>query len=351
MALYVGTYTRGGSRGIYRLTMNAQTGALRVQNSYPGIENPSFLAIDPSGQYLFAVSETDRYENAPGGSVASFAIDAKTGDLTKRSQQPSGGAAPAHVSVNRSASFVVVANYNGGSVSLLPVRNGVLDPPASVHAHTGSSVHPQRQQRPHAHSIVLDPDEEHAISADLGTDDLWVYRLDEEAPALVPADPSTQPLPPGSGPRHLVFHPDGKHLFVINELASTITAFSYAAGGFESIATISTLPEDFNGANTCAEIRVAASGRFVYGSNRGHDSIAVFGVESSGALSPIQHVPSGGRTPRSFEIDPSGQFLLVANQDSNNVVVYRVDEESGLLTATDHEVVVPVPVCVRFRPQ
>ena len=352
MTFYVGTYTRGGSRGIYRVSMNANSGALQVRNTYGGIQNPSFLAIDPQNRYLFAVGETGDFNGANSGSVASFSIDPASGNLTLISQVPSAGAAPAHISVNDEASLVVVANYNGGNVALLPVdANGSLSAPASVRQHTGSSVHPQRQQRPHAHSIYLDPSESHAVAVDLGIDRLMVYRVDAEAHTLTPADPPSHAVAPGSGPRHLAFHPDGNRAYVINELANSITALDYdsAAGTFSQIETVSTLPEGFTGQNTCAEVRVAPSGRFVYGSNRGHDSIAVFAVnDATGALTPVQHQSTGGDTPRNFEIDPTGRFLVVANQDSNNLVVLAIDPASGELEPTGETATIPVPVCVRF---
>lgn len=353
MALFVGTYTRGGSGGIYRLSMNPESGALRVLDSYGGVENPSFLAISPDNRFLFSVSETGSFMGATTGSVASFAIDATTGNLSKLSQQPSGGAAPAYVCVDSGARFVFVANYTGGNVAMLPVNeSGVLAPPVSVRQHTGSSVHPQRQQRPHAHSIVLTPSERFAVAADLGTDRLMVYRI--EATALVPADPPSYAVTPGDGPRHLAFHPNGRWAYVINELSSSITAYEFDgnAGSFSYIDTISTLPTGFSGQNTCAEVRVAPSGNFVYGSNRGHNSIAAFAVdEASGALGLVQHEPTGGSTPRNFEIDPTGRYVVAANQDSNNLVVLAIDAATGALSPTGETATVPVPVCVRFLSQ
>ena len=352
MTFYVGTYTRGGSRGIYRVSMNQDTGAIHVRNSYGGVDNPSFLAIDRGNRFLFAVSETGQYNGIQGGSVASFAIDPASGDLTKLSQQPSRGAAPAHLSVDSETRIVLVANYNGGNVALLPVDEaGMLSAPAAVRQHTGSSINPQRQERPHAHSIYLDPTERFAVAADLGIDRLMIYRVDAEQNALQLSDPPSFALAPGSGPRHMAFHPNGRRAYVINELSSTITACTYdqGSGTFTEIGTVSTLPDGFNGQNTCAEVRVAPSGDFVYGSNRGHDSIAVFAVDgSTGALTPVQHQSTDGRTPRNFEIAPTGRFLIAANQDTNNLVVFAIDPESGRLEETGHTATIPVPVCVRF---
>ncbi len=353
LMLYVGTYSRGGSRGIYRVSMNVANGRLRIENSFPGLQNPAFLAIDPTNRYLFAVSETGEYEGARVGSVASHAIDAATGNLVRISQQPSGGAAPVHVSVAADASFILVANYNGGNVAMLPVDDaGALAPPSSIRQHTGSSVNPQRQERPHAHSIYLDKDERFALAVDLGTDEIRVYRIDRDSNALVPTNPPAYATQPGAGPRHLVFHPNGRRVFVINELSNSITSFDYdtQTGALSPIATVSTLPAGFSGFNTCAEIRMSASGRFVYGSNRGHDSIAVFALDdATGTLTPVQHVSTGGRTPRNFEIDPTGRYLIAANQDSNNLVVFSIDSETGMLEATGETLTIPAPVCVRFR--
>lgn len=346
MTFYVGTYTRGGSRGIYRVSMNDATGALKIENSFPGAENPSFLAIDPSNRFLFSVSEAGSV-----GSVVSYAIDS-VGNLSQLSQQSSRGAAPAHISVSDDASFVLVANYNSGSVALLPVNpDGELLAATSVRQHTGSSVNPQRQQEPHAHSINLDRNEQFALAADLGTDEIRVYRIDRDANQLVPTEPPAYDTEPGAGPRHFVFTPNGQRVYVINELSNTMTGYAYdeQTGALSRIDSISTLPAGFSGRNTCAEVRISADGKYLYGSNRGHDSIVVFEVDAAtGSLTFLQHMSTGGRTPRNFEIDPTGRFLIAANQDSNNLVVFSIDPSTGMLSETGHTVTIPSPVCVRF---
>jgi 6-phosphogluconolactonase len=353
--VYVGTYTRigpdprGRAEGIYVYRLDAGTGELSLLSLADGVPNPSFLAIHPNRSTLYAVNEVTQLDGQPSGAVSAFAIDQDSGSLTFLNRQPSHGTDPCHVSVGSGGS-VLVANYTSGSIAVLPVESdGRLGPATDTRQHSGSGPNPNRQDGPHAHFILPDPTNRYVLVADLGLDKVLVYRLDPASGALTEHDPPAVALPPGSGPRHLAFHPSAPYVYVINELASTISSCAWDAdsGTLQLIDTISTLPNGFDGRNSCAEVLVAPSGRFVYGSNRGHDSIAIFSVDpADGTLSPVGHISTGGANPRNFTIDPSGAFLLVANQDTDTIVTFRIDSESGALSATGHVASVPSPVCV-----
>ncbi len=346
LTLFVGTYTDGDSEGIYRCGMNPESGALEILGTTGGIENPSFLALGPSRRHLYSVGETGEFEGSPGGGVFAFSIDSETQELTRLNAQSSHGGGPCYVTVTPQGRHVLVANYSGGNVAVLPVRDdGVLEEASDVAQHEGSSVNEQRQQSPHAHCIVTDPSGTHALAADLGIDQVVVYRLEDGT--LTPAGHAS--VKPGAGPRHFTFHPDGRRAYVINELDSTVTAFTYGEGTLTETETVGTLPEGFEGDNYPADIHVSADGRFVYGSNRGHDSIVVFSIDpENGALTPLQHQSTGGEWPRNFSLDPSGRFLLVANQRTNDVVVFSRDADTGMLSETGQVLHMPSPVCIRF---
>jgi 6-phosphogluconolactonase len=354
LRFFVGTYTGGASEGIYACTFDPVGGGIRILGATGGIEHPSFLAADPGGRLLFAVSETGEYEGKPGGSVHAFAVEATGGRLTHMNARPSHGADPAHLSVDAAGRFVLVANYGGGNVCVFPVLpGGRLGGVVASVQHAGSGPDPKRQRGPHAHSVILDPSNTRAFAADLGIDRVMVYTFDRSSGALTPAEQSAIAMRPGAGPRHLAFSPDGRRLFVVNELDSTVTALSYDAGSgaLSVLGSASTLPGGFAGANSCADIHVHPSGAFVYASNRGHDSIAVFRVEDrSGALRPVQHQSTLGTSPRNFAIDPSGRFLLAANQRSDSIVVMHVDADDGTLTPAGVTASIPSPVCIRFMP-
>ena len=351
--VYVGTYTGKGSKGIYRLDLDTKTGKLGPVNLVAETPSPSFLAIHPSRKFLYAANEVGKFMGSSTGSVTAFAIDAKTGGLIALNAQPSGGADPCWVTVDVTGSNVLVANYSGGSVEVLPVgKDGKLGKPTSVVQHTGSSVNKGRQSEPHAHSINLDAAGKFAVAADLGLDKLLVYKFDPEKGTLTPNSPSFARLRPGSGPRHFAFHPDTKHAYVINELTSSISAFDYdpSAGTLISIEAISTRPPGApaNG-NSTAEIVVHPSGRFLYGSNRGDDALAIYTIDlKSGILTSAGFQATGGKTPRNFAIDPTGRFLIVANQDSSTLVLFRIDLKTGQLGQVGQPIPVPTPVCVRF---
>jgi 6-phosphogluconolactonase len=316
------------------------------------VVNPSFLAIHPNRRFLYAIGEVGQFAGGKGGAVSAFAVDPESGKLTLLNQKSSRGPGPCHVVIDKSGANVLVANYGGGSVACLPIgEDGRLGDATSFIQHKGSSVNRQRQEGPHAHSINLDPANRFAFAPDLGLDKIMIYRLDAAGHLLTPNDPPAATVAPGSGPRHFDFHPNGRFAYAINELASTITAFEYDAerGTLQTIQTVTTLPEGFEGKSFTADVHVHPSGKFVYGSNRGHDSIAIFAVDSAtGKLTPIGCESTQGKTPRNFGIDPTGAYLLAANQDTDNVVVLRIDAATGKLEPTGQSIRVPMPVCVKF---
>ena len=352
LSVYIGTYTGGDSQGIYHYRMDLATGKLTAAGVTSGMVNPSFLAIHPSRRFLYAVNEVGNFQGKKCGGVGAFAIDPESGHLTLLNQQPSGGIGPCHLVVDKRGKNVLVANYSSGSVCVLPVGpDGRLGPHTTLVQHQGSSVDPRRQKGPHAHSINLDLANRFAVAADLGLDKVLVYRFDADGGSLRPNDPPFASLAPGAGPRHFAFHPAGQFAYVINEMASTVTAFSYNAdrGALDAIQTVSTLPEGFDGDSSTAEVQVHPSGKFLYGSNRGHDSVAVFGIDShSGRLSYVANRSTQGKTPRNFGIDPTGRYILAANQSSCTIVVFRIDPRTGDLSPTGNVVNVPMPVCVKM---
>ncbi len=352
--VYIGTYTNSGSKGIYIYQMDAKTGALKPEGHGPAVVDPSFLAIHPNHHFLYAANEVANFQGTDNGAISAFAIDPKSGGLTLLNQQASHGSGPCFVAVDRAGKNVLTANYGSGSVAVLPIRqDGGLEAVSSFDQHTGTSVNKARQEGPHAHSFDVSPDNRFAISADLGLDKLSVYHLDADTGTITPNDPPFLAIAPGSGPRHFAFHPDGHHAYLINEIKSTITALSYdpAKGAFSKIGTLSTLPAGFTGNSTCAEVQMHPSGKFLYGSNRGHDSIAIFSIEpETGKIHHVGFQPTGGKTPRNFSIDPTGHFLLAANQDTDNVVVFRIDPRSGKLSPTGQTLSIPRPVCVQMMP-
>lgn len=358
MLIYVGTYTRSlphvaaKSEGIYLIGLAPATGALSHVSKTVGVDNPSFLALHPNKRYLYAVNEVGDYQDRASGAVSAFAINEETGALTFLNKQPTNGEAPCHLTVDATGQYVLCANYTGGSVSMHPIMaDGSLGEISDFVQHKGSSVNPQRQQEPHAHSFTIDKNNHYAYACDLGKDQVLIYELDLDKGKLIPNEPAYGSSHKGAGPRHFAFHPNGKIAYVINELDSTITVFRYTdvTGGLDAIQTISTLPSGFEGRSHCADIHVHPTGKFVYGSNRGHDSIAVFSVDqTSGKLKATGHMATGGNVPRNFAIDPSGSFLLAANQNSDNVVVFRINIATGQLTPTGYELTVPTPVCLRF---
>lgn len=355
--LFVGTYTEKESKGIYAYRFDAASAESTPLGVAAETANPSFLAIDPTGKFLYAVNEVQNYKGTSSGAVTAFAIDRQkntipSGKLSLLNEVPSRGADPCYIAFDKTGKFALVANYTGGSVAAFPVQpDGHIGEPSAFVQHTGSSINKERQEGPHAHWIETTPDNRFAIAVDLGLDELLVYRFDASKGSLTPNDPPYASLDPGAGPRHLAFHPNGHFAYVVNELKSTVTTFTYdpRRGTLQKLDTVSTLPKSFTGANDGAEIHVHPSGKFLYASNRGHDSIALFSIDShSGALTLVDTFPTQGKTPRDFDIDPTGKFLFAANQDTNNVAVFRIDPGNGRLTSTGQILQVPSPVCLKF---
>jgi len=354
--VYVGTYTEDGStsKGIYAYRFDSDSGQLTSIGLAAPTTNPSFLAVHPNHRFLYAVNETGNYKGQKSGAVSAFAIDHTTGKLTLLNEVASGGADPCYITVDKTGKFVLVANYTGGSASVFPIRqDGGLDEASAFIQHSGHGTNPKRQEGPHAHSIDLSPDNRFAIVDDLGLDETLVYKFDAVKGTLTPNDPPFAKAAPGAGPRHFALHPNGKFGYVINEMGSTVSVFSFDAanGVLRPLQTISTLPKGFAKQNDDAEIAVHPSGKFLYASNRGHDSIAVFAIDSNdGKLKLLEYVSTKGQSPRHFEIDPAGSLLFAENEKSDSIVVFRIDARSGGLTPTGKTLDVSQPVCVKFVP-
>ncbi|HMF94035.1 MAG TPA: lactonase family protein [Vicinamibacterales bacterium] len=358
--VFVGTYTGPKSQGIYRFRLQpepsrvSQNVALTPLGLAAASSNPSFLELDPRRRLLFAVNEVSRFEGSATGAVSAFAIDRSNGVLTPINQRASMGTAPCHLVLDKSGRHLLVANYGSGSVAVLPVApGGRLGAASQVVQHTGSSVNPERQKGPHAHCVTIDRANRYVFVCDLGLDKVLAYRFDAERGTLTPHDPPFAQLKPGAGPRHMVFRPDGRFAFVVNEMHSTVTAFRYDAdaGRLHEVQTISTLPEHFDGANSGAEIDVHASGKWLYASNRGHNSVVLFGIDTDrGTLTYVEEQGTGGFKPRHFGIDPSATYLAVGNQDSDTILVARLDAGSGRLKPSGVLAYAPSPVCMKFLP-
>ncbi len=350
--VFVGGYTetlahvRGKASGVGVYRMDPASGALAHAATVDGPANPSYLALHPRLPMLYAVEEVK------AGMVSAFRFDPASGAAVLLNRQPSGGSSPAHLCMDRSGNWLLVANYSSGTVAVLPISDdGSLGAATDMVRHAGRSVHPERQVQAHAHCVAVDPANRFALVADLGLDKIMIYHLDAGRGALLPHDPTSADMQPGAGPRHLAFHSSGRWVYVINELDSTLVTCAYdaAAGRLEPLQRVSTLPEGFAGTSTTAAVRVAPSGRFVYGSNRGHDSIVVYAVDpAAGTLTYVEHVSTEGQTPRDFNIDPTGTFLLAANQDSDTITTFRVDPDRGTLSPTGHVIGATIPVCVEF---
>jgi 6-phosphogluconolactonase len=352
--VYFGTYTAATSRGVYVSRLDAASGALSAPRLAAATTDPSFLAVHPTGAFLYAVNEVETYGDRPAGSVTAFSVDRATGLLQALNQQSSGGAGPAHLSVDRAGRHVLVANYGGGSSVVLPIgADGRLAPASAFVQHAGSSVNKKRQNGPHAHWIGVDPSDRHAYVADLGLDRIVAYRFDPNAGSLTSDPAASVLLEPGSGPRHLAIDEAGRYAYVVNELTCTVTVLGRdaARGSLRALQTISTLPagRPLQPGDSAAGIQVHPSGRFLYASNRGHDSVSAFAIDRpTGRLTFLQNASTLGRTPRGFGISPDGRHLLVANQASNSVVVFRIDPERGSLAPTGHAIDVDSPACVTF---
>jgi len=352
--MYVGTYTNAPtqpSSGIYAYRFEA-SGKWTPLGPVAETSNPSFLVADRSQKFVYAANEDATYEGKPAGSISAFAIDAATGHLKFLNKVSSGGPNPCHVSLDQTGKWLFSANYDGGNLGVFPVHaDGSLGEASAVIQHKGSSVDKERQNHAYVHSAYASPDNRFVLAADLGTDQVVVYHLDAAKGALTPDQPPFAALAPGSGPRHLAFGKDAKFVYVLAEMFATVTVFRYdaKAGSLNQTQTISMLPADYKGVKSAAEIAVHPSGKFLYASNRQHNSIAVFHIDAAtGALTAAGQVPTQGKTPRNFAIDPTGAFLLAANQDSGSIVAFRIDRATGALTPTGDVLKIPSPVSIVF---
>ena len=350
LLVYIGTYTKTEDQGIHWLKLDMESGKLTPVGKLAGQKNPSFLAIHPNKKFLYAVNEIGNYKGEKAGGVSAYSIDPKTGALTFLNQQSSKGGAPCHLVVDATGRNVLVANYTGGSVVSLPIsRKGRLRKAASFIQHEGSSVLVPRQSKPHGHSINVSPGNKFAVAADLGLDKVLVYGFNAKGGKLTPA--GFAKVAPGAGPRHFAFHPNGKFAYVINEITLTVTAFAWneGEGKLSELQTITTLPVKRGKGMSTAEVQVHPSGKFLYGSNRGHNTVAVFSIDQrTGKLKAVQHQSTLGKTPRNFGLDPTGKFLIAANQSSGDMHTFWINQETGELKPTGHSVKIPMPVCVKF---
>jgi 6-phosphogluconolactonase len=353
--MYVGTYTTGQSKGIYVYRYNSASGQVTSLGLAAETANPSFLAVAPNGKFLYAVNELQNYKGEKSGAVTAFGIDQKTGKLTRLNEVASRGEDPCYISLDKTGKYVLVANYTSGNIAVFPVqKDGSLGEASSFVQHHGSGPNRERQGGPHAHWIETTADNRFAVVADLGLDKLLVYRFDSANGSLTPNNPAAADLPPGEGPRHVAFSADQKFAYSVNELKSSVTGFSFDAanGVLKPLQTVSTLPKDFSGANDAAEMHIHPNGKFLYASNRGHDSIAELSIDkNNGRLTLVNNFSTQGKTPRNFELDPGGSHLLVANQDTGNIVVFRIDPTTGRpAPISGPEIKVPAPVGITFVP-
>jgi 6-phosphogluconolactonase len=351
--VYVGTFTSKQSKGIYLMKMDAGSGSLSKPELVAEAPSPAFLAIAPNHRFLYSVNEVDKLDGQSQGGVSAFSLDPNTGKLALLNRQHSMGRSPTHIVVDPQGKNALVANYGTGSVAVLPIQpDGTLAAPSSTDQHKGTGADPTRQEGPHAHCINVDPTGHYAISCDLGLDKLFIYKFDAANGSIAPNEPPFATVAPGAGSRHLAFHPNGKWVYVVNDMACTVTAFSWDSthGALAEIQSITTLPADFKGQKSTAEVAVEPSGKFLYASNRGDaNSIAIFSIDANnGTLKPIGHASTQGRAPRHFAIDPSGTWLLAANQDTDNIVEFRIDHETGELKPTAVNMHAPTPVCITF---
>ena len=346
--VFFGTQRSGTNAGFSLAHFDTDTGVLTKPELLLQASAPAFFTIHPDERHLYTCNALSP------GAVSAYAVEPHTGRLSFLNRVLTGGDGPCYVSLDQTARFALAANYTGGNVAVFALRpDGSLGERTAFVQHTGSSVNPQRQTHAYAHSIITDPSNRFVLVTDLGVDKIFVYRFNAQDGLLTPNDPPCAQVAPGSGPRHVKFHPQGRWVYVVNEMASTVTAFAWNAthGALVEVQTVSALPADFKGANTGAEVEVHPNGKFLYASNRGHDSLAVFAIDQkTGKLTLVEHVPSGGKTPRFFNFDPTGKWILCSNHGSDNTVVFRVDENTGKLTQTGQPISVPYPFCQQFFP-
>lgn len=362
--VYVGTYSepilfgtgqvlQGKGKGIYAFRFDAAAGALIPAGITENVRNASYLAFDPRREYLYCVNEFKEYEGKASGAVSAFRIDRKTGALTYLNTKASHGTDPCHLIVDKTGRNVLIANFASGSVAVLPIdKDGSLKEASCVIQHQGTSVDPKRQAGPHAHAVEIDAANKYVFVPELGADEVRIYELDAAAGKITPnPNQAFVKVAPGAGPRQLVMHPNGKFAYLINELNSTMTAYGYdpAKGTLTELQTLPTLPAGYHAHSTCAEVQITPDGKFLYGSNRGHDSLAIYALDGqTGKMTLVGHESTRGRIPRNFEVSPTGEFLAAANQDTNNVIMFRIDRATGKLTPTGNVVEAGTPICVRF---
>jgi 6-phosphogluconolactonase len=346
--VYFGTHSSGPGIGFSLAHFDTDTGALTPPQFLLEAVEPAYFVIAPDGRHLYTCN------SGKAATVSAYATEPHTGRLTFLNRADTGGGDTSYLSLDQTGRYALAANYDGGSIAVFELQpDGSFGARTAFVQHTGKGVNPQRQSHAFAHSIITDPDNKFALAADLGLDKLFVYRFDARDGSLQTNDPPFVSVQPGAGARHVKFHPNGKWVYLITEMGSTIYAYNWdaARGALAEFQTISTLPADFHGSSACSELLVHPNGKFLYGSNRGHDSLAVFAVDpANGRLTPVQTISSGGKTPRCFAIDPTGRWIVCANHDSNNVVVFRIDETTGRLTQTGQPVSAPTPYCPRFLP-
>lgn len=350
--VFISAFAPGERGGIHAYEFSTTDGSLKPLRRTAGAENPFFLALSPDRKYLYSI-HAKQFGGKENEQVAAYAIVGRSGELRLLNRQSAEGTAACYLDVDATGKTVVVANYTSGSVAALPVRtDGTLGEPASFVQHKGSSVNPQRQKEPHAHCIVISPDNKYAFAADLGTDQIFCYKLDPIKSKLTPNDTPFARSPAGAGPRHLTFHPNGKRVYVINELLNSVSVFDYDAGSgrLTERQTISTLPADFKGTSYCADVKVTPDGRYVYGTNRGHDSIAAYRVGEDGRLTLVAIEPSRGKGPQNLAITADGRWLLCANMPGDNVAVFRIGAGTGRLTPVGEPVRQPSPSCIMLLP-
>ncbi|QDT93113.1 lactonase family protein [Gimesia algae] len=350
--VFISAFAPGEKGAIHAYKMNPKTGELKLVERTSDVEHPFFLAVSPDNKFLYSIHAPGKFSGKDNEFVSAFALEGRTGKLKLLNRQSSLGTASCYLDIDKSGKAVVVANYTTGSVTSLPVKaDGSLGEPKTFIQHTGSSVNPQRQKEPHAHCSVISPDEKFVFAADLGLDKILAYQLDPQTAKMTPAEQPFVRTIPGAGPRHLTFHPDGKQMYVINELKNSITEFDYhpESGLLIEGQTISTLPEDFTGTSHCADLKFTPDGKFLYGTNRGHDSIAAYQVDEQGKLTLIEIAPSLGKGPQNLAVTADGKFLICANMPGNNVVVFQIDDETGKLSPTGDPVEIPSPSCIMIR--
>jgi 6-phosphogluconolactonase len=350
--LFVSSFAKGESGGIQALRLSGEDGSLTPLARTGGVENPFFIAVSPDGRFLYAV-HTEAFGGKEDEEVAAYAVDRDSGALALLNRQSAKGTATCYLEVDATGKTLLLANYSSGSVAALPIReDGSLGEVASFVQHEGGSkVDPKRQDGPYAHSIILGPDNRVAYAADLGLDAILAYRLDAANAKLEPASPPFVASPPGAGPRHLTFAPDGRNLYAIDELSNTVTRYAAAGNGsLDRKESLPTLPDDFEGSSYCADLKFTPNGRFLYGTNRGHDSIAIFRAGNDGSLARVGIEPSLGKGPQNLLVTPDGKWLLCANMPGDSLVVFRIDAETGALAPVGEPLEIARPACIRLLP-